>query len=175
MHQIDPGRPSGNLIPLENQVPNQEIDGPRAMLPLAPVREQEHHDEREHAGLGHEQNDEMELENMLPLQQMVNLNQDDHMLEDGDARLREQNHAVGFLAFVGLLAAIHLPSLWRRLETIQSDHEEHAILLVQSQDLASTQYIQRMRSEVVTCSRLPGQRLFLQTGCGFSVELRCFG
>ena len=32
----------------------------------------------------------MELEDMLPLQQMVNLDQDDHRLEDGDARLREQ-------------------------------------------------------------------------------------
>ena len=89
MIQIDPGRPPGDLIPLENQVPNQEIDGPRAMLPLLPVREQEHHAVREHDGLGHEQHDERELENMLPLQQMVNLDQDDHMLEDGNARPRE--------------------------------------------------------------------------------------
>ena len=59
------------------------------MLPLVPVREQEYHDVREHAGLGHERHDEMELENMLPLQQMVNLDQGDHMLEDGNARPRE--------------------------------------------------------------------------------------
>ena len=90
MFQIDPGRQPGNFIPVENQVPNQEIDGPRAMSPPAPVREQEHHDDREPAGLGQKQHDEMELENMLPLQQMVNLDQNDHMLEDGDGRLREQ-------------------------------------------------------------------------------------
>ena len=77
-------------MPLENQVPNQEIDGPRAMLPLVPVREQQHHDVRQHAGLGHGQHDEMELENMLPLQQMVNFGQHDDMLEDGDSRPREQ-------------------------------------------------------------------------------------
>ena len=91
MFQIDPGRPPGDLMPLENQVPNQEIDGPRAMLPLVPVREQQHHDVRQHAGLGHGQHDEMELENMLPLQQMVNFGQDDDMLEDGDARPRERS------------------------------------------------------------------------------------
>ena len=70
MFQIDPGRPPGDLIPLENQVPNQEIDGPRAMLPLVPAREQQNHDVRQHAGLGHGQHDEMELEDMLPLQQV---------------------------------------------------------------------------------------------------------
>ena len=48
-----------------------------------PVREQQHHDVRQHAGLGHGQHDEMELENMLPLQQMVNFGQDDDMLEHG--------------------------------------------------------------------------------------------
>ena len=89
MFPIDPGRPPGDLIPLENQVPNQEINGPRAMLPLPPVGEQQqNHDDIEHAGLGHEQHDEMELENMLPLQQMFNIVQDDHMLEDGNGQLR---------------------------------------------------------------------------------------
>ena len=86
MFQIDPGRPPGEFIPLENQVPNQEIDGPRAMLPLVPVREQQDHDVRQHAGLGHGQHDDMELENMLPLQQMFNLDNNDDMLEDGNAR-----------------------------------------------------------------------------------------
>ena len=86
MFQIDPGGPPGDFIPLENQVPNQEIDGPRAMLPLVPVREQQHHDVIEHAGLGHGQHDEMELENMLPLQQMFNLDQNDDMLQDGNAQ-----------------------------------------------------------------------------------------
>ena len=40
MFQIDPGRLLGELMPLENQVPNQEIDGPHAMLPLVPAKEQ---------------------------------------------------------------------------------------------------------------------------------------
>ena len=60
MFQIDPGGPPGDIRPLENPVPNQEIDGPRAMLPLVPVREQQHHDVKQHAGLGHGQHDEME-------------------------------------------------------------------------------------------------------------------
>ena len=88
MFQANPGRPPGEIMPLENH-PNQEIDGPCAMLPLVPVREQQHHDAR-HAGLWHGQHDEMELEDMLPLQQMVNFGQHDDMLEDGNARLREQ-------------------------------------------------------------------------------------
>ena len=86
--QIDPGRPPGELIPLENQVPVQEIDGPRAMLPLVPAREQQNHDVRQHAGLGHGQHDRMELEDMLPLQQVVDLERNDDMLEDGDAQPR---------------------------------------------------------------------------------------
>ena len=40
---------------------------PRAMLPLVPAREQQHHDVGQHAGLGHGQLDEdMNLEDMLP-------------------------------------------------------------------------------------------------------------
>ena len=89
MFQIDPGRPPGDFIPLENQVPNQEIDGPRAMSPLVPIREQQHHDVRQHVGLGHGQHDEMELEDMLPLQEMFNLERNDDMLEDGNAQPRE--------------------------------------------------------------------------------------
>ena len=52
--QIDPGRPPGGIQPLEDQVPVQGIDGPPAMLPLVPAREQQHHDVRQHAGLGHD-------------------------------------------------------------------------------------------------------------------------
>ena len=86
-----PGRPPGEIRPLENQVPDQGDVGPRAMLPLVPAREQQYHDVGQHAGLGHEQHDndiDMNLENMLPLQQVFNLDQDD-MLEDGNQQLRE--------------------------------------------------------------------------------------
>ena len=90
--QIDPGRPPGEIQPLEDVVPAQGIDGPRAMLPLAPAREQQHHDGRQHAGLGHGQHDDidMNLQDMLSLQQVFGLEQHDAMLEDGDAQLREQ-------------------------------------------------------------------------------------
>ena len=87
---IDPGRPPG-IQPLENLVPDQGNVDPRAMLPLAPAREQQHHDVRQHAGLGHGQHDEdMNLEDMLPLRQAFNLDQDDAMLEDDNDQLREQ-------------------------------------------------------------------------------------
>ena len=86
---IDPGRPPG-IQPLENLVPDQGNVDPRAMLPLAPAREQQHHDVRQHAGLGHVQHDEdMNLEDMLPLRQAFNLDQDDAMLEDDNNQLRE--------------------------------------------------------------------------------------
>ena len=65
------------------------------MLPLVPVSEQQHHDVRQHAGLGHGQHDDMELENMLPLQQMFNLERDDDMLEDGDAQPRGHHSGSG--------------------------------------------------------------------------------
>ena len=80
---IDPGRPPG-IQPLENQVPNPGNVDPRAMLPLPNVREQQHHDVRQHADLGHGQHDnqDMNLEDMLPLRQAFNLDQDDAMLED---------------------------------------------------------------------------------------------
>ena len=88
---LDPGRPPG-IQPLENLVPDQGNVDPRAMLPLAPAREQQHHDVRQHAGLGHVQHDEdMNLEDMLPLRQAFNLDQDDAMLEDDNNQLREQN------------------------------------------------------------------------------------
>ena len=82
---IDPGRPPG-IQPLEDQVPDQGNVDPRAMLPLANVREQQHHDVRQHAGLGHghHENQDMNLEDMLPLRQAFNLDQDDAMLEDGN-------------------------------------------------------------------------------------------
>ena len=87
---IDPGRPPG-IQPLENLVPDQGNVDPRAMLPLAPAREQQHHDVRQHAGLGHVHHDEdMNLEDMLPLRQAFNLDQDDAMLEDDNNQLREQ-------------------------------------------------------------------------------------
>ena len=87
---IDPGRPPG-IQPLEDQVPNQGNVDPRAMLPLANAREQQHHDVRQHAGLGHGQHDDqdMNLEDMLPLRQAFNLDQDDAMLEDDNNQLRE--------------------------------------------------------------------------------------
>ena len=70
-------------------VPNQGNVDPRAMLPLA--REQQHHDVRQHAGLRHVHYDEdMNLEDMLPLGQAFNLDQDDAMLEDDHNQLREQ-------------------------------------------------------------------------------------
>ena len=85
----DPGRPPG-IQPLDDLVPDQGNVDPRAMLPLAPAREQ-HHDVRQHAGLGHGQHDEdMNLEDMLPLRQAFNLDQDDAMLEDDNNQLREQ-------------------------------------------------------------------------------------
>ena len=88
---IDPGRPPG-IQPLENQVPNQGNVDLRAMLPLANAREQQHHDVIQHAGLGHGQHDDqdMNLEDMLPLRQAFNLDQDDAMLEDDNNQLREQ-------------------------------------------------------------------------------------
>ena len=88
---IDPGRPPG-IQPLENQVPNPGNVDPRAMLPLPNVREQQHHDVRQHADLGHGQHDnqDMNLEDMLPLRQAFNLDQDDAMLEDDNNQLREQ-------------------------------------------------------------------------------------
>ena len=94
---IDPGRPPG-IQPLENLVPDQGNVDPRAMLPLAPAREQQHHDVRQHAGLGHAQHDEdMNLEDMLPLRQAFNLDQDDAMLEDDNNQLREQRAGRAFL------------------------------------------------------------------------------
>ena len=88
---IDPGRPPG-IQPLEDLVPDQGNVDPRAMLPLAPAREQQHHDVRQHAGLGHVQHDnqDMNLEDMLPLGQAFNLDQDDAMLEEDNNQLREQ-------------------------------------------------------------------------------------
>ena len=59
------------------------------MLPLVPAREQQNHDVRQHAGLGHG-HDEMELEDMLPLQNVIDLEQNDGMLEDDNAQLRGQ-------------------------------------------------------------------------------------
>ena len=89
--QIDPGRTPGEIQPFEDVVPAQGIDGPCEMLPLAPDREQQHHDVRQHAGLGHGQHEDidMNLQDMLPLQQVFDLEQHDAMLEDGDAQLRE--------------------------------------------------------------------------------------
>ena len=92
---IDPGRPPG-IQPLEDQVPGQGNVDPRAMLPLANVREQQHHDVRQHAGLGHghHENQDMNLEDMLPLRQAFNLDQGDAMLEDGNDQLREQKRVL---------------------------------------------------------------------------------
>ena len=88
---IDPGRPPG-IQPLEDQVPDQGNVDPRAMLPLANVREQQHHDVRQHAVLGHGHHDDqdMNLEDMLPLRQAFNLDQDDAMLEDGNDQLQTE-------------------------------------------------------------------------------------
>ena len=90
--QIDPGRPPGPIQPLENQVPDQGNVDPRAMLPLAPARKQQYHGVRQHAGLGHGQHEiqDMNLEDMLPLRQAFNLDQDDALLEDDNNQLREQ-------------------------------------------------------------------------------------
>ena len=87
----DPERRPGIQL-LEDQVPNQGNVDLRAMLPLANAREQLHHDVRQHAGLGHGNHDDqdMNLEDMLPLRQAFNLDQDDAMLEDGNDQLREQ-------------------------------------------------------------------------------------
>ena len=87
----DPGRPPG-IQPLEDQVPDQGNVDPRAMLPLANVREQQHYDVRQHAGLGHGHHEiqDMNLEDMLPPRQAFNLDQDDGVLEDGNDQLREQ-------------------------------------------------------------------------------------
>ena len=90
---IDPGRPPGEIRPLENQIPDQGDVGPRAMLPLVPAREPENHGVLQHAGLGHEQHEndiDMNLEDMLPLQQVFDLDRQDAMLEDGNQQLREQ-------------------------------------------------------------------------------------
>ena len=58
------------------------------MLPLVPAREQQNHEVRQHAGLGHGQHDGMELEDMLPLQQVIDLEWNDDMLEDNNAQPR---------------------------------------------------------------------------------------
>ena len=88
---MDPGRPPG-IQPLEDIVPDRGNVDPRAMLPLVPAREQQHHDVRQHAGLGHVQHDDqdMNIEDMLPLGQAFNLDQDDAMVQDGNNQLREQ-------------------------------------------------------------------------------------
>ena len=60
-----PGRPPGEIRPLENLVPDQGDVGPRAMLPLVPATEQQNHDALQHAGLGHGQHEneiDMDLE-----------------------------------------------------------------------------------------------------------------
>ena len=103
-----PGRPAGEIRPLENQVPDQGDVGPRAMLPLVPAREQQDHDVLQHAGLGHGQHDDidMNLDNMLPLQQVFNLDQQDDMLEDGNQQLREQISP--HIEMVGLGGSSHL-------------------------------------------------------------------
>ena len=116
---VDPGRPPG-IHPLENIVPDQGNVDQRAMLPLAPVREQQHHDVRQHAGLGHAQHDEdMNLEDMLPLGQAFNLDQDDAMLEDDNNQLREQVDALwhgasklkGVFRVNGVMRCVMLPKL----------------------------------------------------------------
>ena len=115
---IDPGRPPG-IQPLENQVPNQGNVDLRAMLPLANAREQQHHDVIQHAGLGHGQHDDqdMNLEDMLPLRQAFNLDQDDAMLEDDNNQLREHNLNSSFqkglckLSIVLTVVAKHFHSL----------------------------------------------------------------
>ena len=66
------------------------------MLPLVPAREPENHGVLQHAGLGHVQHDndmDMNLEDMLPLQQVFDLDRKDAMLEDGNQQLRAQGSA----------------------------------------------------------------------------------
>ena len=75
-------------MPLENQVPAH--DGLHAMLPLVPAREQQNHAVLQHAGLGHGQHDEMEIQDMRPLQDVFDLEQDDGMLEDDHVQPRGQ-------------------------------------------------------------------------------------
>ena len=116
---IDPGRPPG-IQPLEDQVPDQGNVDPRAMLPLANVREQQHHDVRQHAGLGHghHDNQDMNLEDMLPLRQAINLDQDDAMLEDGNDQLREHNfHPPRLRAFLSIQ---HTPFAWWEFNMAES-------------------------------------------------------
>ena len=62
------------------------------MLPLPPAREQQNHYVWQHAGLGHGQHDDihMNLQEMLPLQQVFDLDQHNNMLEDANDQLREQ-------------------------------------------------------------------------------------
>ena len=70
------------------------------MLPLVPVREPENHGVLQHAGLGHGQHDndiDMNLEDMLPLQQVFDLDRQDAMLEDGNQQLREHFSVAGNL------------------------------------------------------------------------------
>ena len=59
---------------------------------LANAREQQHHDVMQHAGLGYGQHGDQDMnsEDMLPLRQAFNLDQDDAMLEDDNNQLREQ-------------------------------------------------------------------------------------
>ena len=87
---MGPGRLLGEIRPLELQVPDQRYVGPRAMLPSAPAREQENHDVSQHADLGHEQHDDTAMNLRRGLQQIFDLDEQDHMLEDDDDQLREQ-------------------------------------------------------------------------------------
>ena len=82
------------------------------------AREQPNHDVLQHAGLGHEQHDDdidMNLENMLPLQQVFNLGQDD-MLEDGNRQLREH---IGIKKFDADFAFCGVANL------VPMDYEKH--------------------------------------------------
>ena len=81
---IDPGRPP-RIQPLENLVPDQGNVDPRAMLPLAPAIMMT--DNMLVSGM---YNMMMNLEDMLPLRQAFNLDQDDAMYEDDNNQLREQ-------------------------------------------------------------------------------------
>ena len=69
-----------------------EKEDPLFLIGAPPCTEQQYHDVRQHAGLGHGQHDnqDMNLEDMLPLRQAFNLDQDDAMLEDDNDQLREQ-------------------------------------------------------------------------------------
>ena len=119
---IDPGRPPGMIQPLENLVQGN-VDS-RAMLPLVPAREQQHHDVRQHAGLGHGQHDEqdMNLEDMLPLRQAFNLDQDDAMLEDGDNQLREHQMSAQFLEGILNSASSSTNHWFRWLNRLRGSH-----------------------------------------------------